>query len=47
MLEFSHNSRRHADRKKTSFELMMGYEPRGTPATTFPNKVPQVEARME
>jgi hypothetical protein len=32
-LEFAHNSRRHSDRQRTSFELMMGYTPRGIPMT--------------
>jgi len=47
MLEFVHNSRPHADRKQSPFELIMGYQPRGTPQTFLSSKVPNLEERME
>ena len=46
-LEFAHNSRRHADRQKTSFELMMRYIPRGLPITMHSTKFPNVKTRLE
>lgn len=40
ILEFTHNSRPHADRRNTPFELLMGYKPRALPEafehTDFP-----------
>jgi hypothetical protein len=47
LLEFVHNSRPHADRKQSPFELIMGYQPRGTPQTFLTSKVPNLEERME
>jgi transposase InsO family protein len=47
LLEFVHNSRPHADRKQSPFELIMGYQPRGTPQTFLPSRVPNLEERME
>ena len=46
-LEFVHNSRPHADRKQSPFELIMGYQPKGMPQTFSPSKVPSIEERME
>ena len=46
-LEFAHNSRRHSDRQRTSFELMNGYTPRGIPLTFQKSKFPNVQERME
>jgi transposase InsO family protein len=47
LLEFTHNSRPHADRKQSPFELIMGYQPRGTPQTFLTSRVPSLEERME
>jgi len=47
ILEFVHNSRPHADRKQSPFELIMGYQPKGIPETLHPTKVPSLEERME
>ena len=46
MLEFSHNSRPHADRKQTPFELMYGYQPIGYPKDLKPSKSPHVEEHL-
>jgi len=46
-LEFAHNSKRHADRIRTPFELMYGYTPRGMPTTMFSNKFPNVQVKLE
>jgi len=47
MLEFVHNSRPHADRKQSPFELIMGYQPPGLPEKFSSTKVPNLEERME
>src|SRR5260221_4609836 len=47
LLEFVHNSRPHADRKQSLFELIMGYQPQGILETFSQTKVPSLEERME
>jgi len=46
-LEFVHNSRPHADRKKSPFELIMGYQLRATLQTTLSSKLPNLEERLK
>ena len=46
MIEFTHNNQRHADRKNTPFELMMGVSPLATPLTHEYTKYPSVEERV-
>jgi hypothetical protein len=47
ILEFVHNSRPHADRKQSPFELIMGYQPPGMPEKFSSTKVPSLDERME
>jgi transposase InsO family protein len=47
LLEFVHNSRPHADRKQSPFEIIMGYQPQGIPQSFSPSKVPSLEERFE
>jgi hypothetical protein len=47
ILEFVHNSRPHADRKQSPFEIIMGYQPQGMPQMFSPSKVPSLEERLE
>ena len=46
-LEFVHDSRPHADRKQSPFELIMGYQPSGIPNELILTKVPSLEEQME
>jgi transposase InsO family protein len=46
VLEFTHNNRRHSDRKNTPFELMMGVSPLVTPLVHEYTKYPSVEERV-
>jgi len=46
-LEFVHNSRPHADRKKSPFELIMGYQPHSLPKTFNSTKVPNLDERLK
>jgi hypothetical protein len=46
-LEFTHNNRRHADRKHTPFELMFGESPVAIPLSYESTKYPAVEDRMK
>ena len=46
MIEFTHNNRRHADRKNTPFELMMGTSPLATPPIHEYTKYPSVEDQV-
>jgi hypothetical protein len=46
-LEFVHNSRPHADNKKSPFELVMGYQPHAMPKTFSPSKIPNLEERLK
>src|ERR1700728_3731798 len=45
-LEFTHNNRRHADRKHTPFELMFGESPIAIPLSFENTKYPSIEERM-
>ena len=45
-LKFVHNSRPHADRKQSPFELIMGYQPKGLPQTMVTSQVLSVEERL-
>ena len=47
ILEFVHNSRPHAGRKQSPFELIMGYQPPGLPEQFSSTKIPSLEERME
>jgi hypothetical protein len=46
VLEFTHNNRRHSDRKNTPFELMMGMSPLATPLVHEYTKYPSIEERV-
>jgi hypothetical protein len=46
-LEFTHNNRRHADRTKTSFELMHGEAPVAIPTSFENTRFPAVEERIK
>ena len=46
-LEFAYNSRPHADRTQSPFELMMGYQPRGLTDPLIDTKFPEVESRLK
>ena len=46
-LEFTHNSRRHADRSMTPFELMFGETPLAIPLSFEHTKFPAIEERMK
>jgi transposase InsO family protein len=41
-LEFTHNSRRHADNKKSPFEIIMGYQPLAVPLIHDDSNFPSV-----
>ena len=45
-LEFTHNSRRHAERQKTPFELMFRYSPIAIPHSFENTKFPAIEEKM-
>ena len=45
-LEFTHNSRRHADRPQTPFELIMGYQPPSIPSTFVNEHFPSTQERI-
>ncbi|KAJ2926197.1 hypothetical protein H1R20_g10898, partial [Candolleomyces eurysporus] len=47
LAEFTHNSRNHADRKHTPFELLYGYRPPAIPTAIGETKFPAVESRMK
>jgi hypothetical protein len=46
-LEFAYNNKPHADRKRSPFELLMGYQPRGLPDTFKETKFPDLEKRLQ
>jgi len=46
-LEFTHNNRRHADRLKTPFELMLGENPVAIPTSFENTRYPAVEERIK
>ena len=45
-MEFTHNSRRHADRMNTPFELMLGIMPVAIPLAFEHTKYPSIEEKM-
>ena len=46
-MEFTHNNRRHADRLKTPFELILGENPIAIPTTFEHTRYPAVEERIK
>ena len=46
-MEFTHNNRRHADRQRTPFELMMGISPLAIPSSFENTKFPSVEEQVK
>jgi len=46
-LEFVHNSRPHADNKRSLLELIMGYQPHAMPKMFSPSKIPNLEERLK
>src|SRR5271170_3020327 len=46
-MEFTHNNRRHAERKQSPFELMLGEAPKSIPITFQKTKYPSVEQRLQ
>jgi hypothetical protein len=46
VVKFTHNNRRHSNRKHTLFELMMGVNPLAIPLTHEYTKYPSVEERV-
>ena len=46
-LEFTHNNRRHADRPKTPFELMMGESPKAIPEVFENTKFPSIDEKIK
>ena len=46
-LEFTHNNRRHAERKHTPFELILGDNPISVPVTFQHTKYPNIEEKMK
>jgi transposase InsO family protein len=47
MVEFTHNSRNHADRQYSPFELLYGYQPPAIPTALGETNLPAVEKRMK
>jgi hypothetical protein len=46
-LEFTHNNRRHADRPKTSFEIIWGESPKALPLTYENTKFPSIDDKVK
>jgi Integrase zinc binding domain/Integrase core domain len=46
-LEFTHNNRRHADRPKTSFEIIQGESPKVLPLTYENTKFPSINDKVK
>jgi transposase InsO family protein len=46
-LEFTHNNRRHADRPKTSFEIIQGELPKALPLTYENTKFPSIDDKVK
>jgi hypothetical protein len=46
-LEFTHNNRRHADRPKTSFEIIQGESPKALPLTYKNTKFPSIDDKVK
>jgi hypothetical protein len=47
LVEFTHNSRQHADRLHSPFELLYGYQPPATPTAQGETNLPAVQTRMK
>jgi hypothetical protein len=47
LVEFTHNSRNHADRQHSPFELLYGYQPPALPTAFGDTNLPAVEQRMK
>lgn len=47
MVEFTHNSRTHAGRKQSPFELLYGYQPPLLPLASGESRFPAVEERLK
>jgi hypothetical protein len=47
MVEFTHNSRTHAGRKQSPFELLYGYQPPLLPVASGESRFPAVEERLK
>ena len=47
LVEFTHNSRTHSDRKQTPFELLYGIQPRGIPTILEETNIESTEQRIE
>jgi hypothetical protein len=47
LVEFTHNSRNHADRQLSPFELLYGYQPPAIPTALGDINLPSVEKRMK
>ena len=46
-LEFTHNNRRHADRPKTLFGLIMGESPKAIPEVFKNTKFPSIDEKIK
>jgi hypothetical protein len=46
-LEFTHNNQRHADRPKTSFEIIQGESPKALPLTYENTKFPSIDDKVK
>jgi hypothetical protein len=46
-LEFTHNNRRHAERRTTPFELILGENPKAIPTSFINTKFPSVDEKMK
>jgi hypothetical protein len=46
-MEFTHNNRRHADRPKTSFEIIQGESPKVLPLTCKNTKFPSIDDKIK
>jgi len=46
-LEFIHNSRRHADRTQSPFELMFGYAPLALPTSFEDTNIPELDEQLQ
>src|SRR5271154_1109525 len=47
LMEFTHNNRRHAERKHSPFELMFGEPPKTLPTSFEKTNFPNIELRMQ
>jgi Chromo (CHRromatin Organisation MOdifier) domain len=47
IMEFTHNNRRHADRPKTSFEIIQGESPKALPLTYENTKFPSIDDKIK